>query len=487
MLVKEYLGEGIKRRELQGSGRISAITGGQFARKEAKGKTNEGKDVTEAGGAAGESWNKKARPAPTPKDAGGPAHKTIVAVKTGVTAQPNRAWISRFASMQQHDSAHSVLASDSPHSVSQGSLMGKDRDNVRRDKRVGKPKELKDFVAEPQLKKSRVADEKASDPRLSMITNLDAISSEKQQEQMRILIQHAAQRADTQQVVISNQLIRLPQLLTAIRDKGMENGNVVWVQVAMLLGINVKCCHDYSTKFLQLLEGSALDDGRFSRVKKSSKNRPSAGKSKGISKRPAMMGIAKPQSQYPRAPPKRKIQSRLLEVDKEQCRIWQDTHTSYVTLNLLTGVTLKDRERYTHVLPKRHTMVPRDDGLVAAHSGVRKAAQLAQSLWAQSILRHVATCDSLQERLKSRKVARSTNVKGWDLSRLGRLVVAAAVGQGLVYTACSKLCSTNLEPHQIAALEYSDDRKKKICRSLEQVHRSTGTPECAASAGLWAT
>jgi len=122
MLAKEYLylGEGSKRRELPGAGRIRATTGGKFARKEAKGKTNEGKDATAVVGAAGESWNKKARPAPVPKDAGGSASQTIETVKTGAASQPNRAWISRFASMQQNDSAHSVLASDSPHSEAVG-------------------------------------------------------------------------------------------------------------------------------------------------------------------------------------------------------------------------------------------------------------------------------------------------------------------------------------------------------------------------------
>jgi len=430
LLAKEYLelGEGGKRRELQGAGRGRAIVGGKIARKEEKGKTNEGKDATESGGAA--------------------------------ASQPDRAWISEFASTQQQGSGQSVLGYDSFHSIPQGLSMSKDRDNVP-----------ESFPAELHMKKRRAADEKAPAP------SKGAVWPERQQEQMRLLIQHAAHRADTQQVVLSNQLIRLPHLLAAIREKGMENGNVVWVHVAVLLGINVKSCHCYSTKLLQLLEGSAPDDGQYCKVKNPSKNRSSADKSKGISKRPGMTGMVMPLSKKPKAPPmfiQRMSQSQAREFDKDQdqCTVRQDSHTTYVTLKLLTGVTLKDREDYMHVLPKRHKMEPRDGGRVAAHLGVRKAAQMAHHLWVQSIFDSVARCDSLQKRLKRIKVAKLTNGVGWDLSRLGHYVVAAAVGQGLLYWANSQLCSTNPKADHIAELGVlSDDRVKQIRRSLGQVQR----------------
>ena len=385
----------------------------------------------------------------------------------GGAFQPERAWISDFASTQQQGGAESVLGFDSPQSVAQGSSIGKDGDVVRRDKRVSKPKEQKDFSAEPQLKKSRSADEK--------MPYKAAVSSETHQEHMRLLIQHAAQRADTQQVSISNQVIRLPQLLAAIRAKGMENGIVVWLHVASLLKINVKSCHTYSIKLMQLLEGNIPDDGQDCRIRKLSKNRSSADKSKGMLKRPGMTGMVMPISKKPKAPPmliQRMTQSQARELDKDQCTIQQDSHTTFVTLKLLTGVTLKDREDYTHVLPMRHKMKPRQGGIIAAHAGVRKAAQMAHRLWVQSIFDSVARCDALQERLKRQKVAKLTNVEGWDLSRLGRFVEAAAVGQGLLYWADSKLCSANLKAHHIAELGVlSDDREKLIRRSLGQVHR----------------
>ena len=71
--------------------------------------------------------------------------------------------------------------------------------------------------------------------------------------EMKRLIQQAAEKPSSQEVHITGKVIRQPNLLAAIKEKGMDDGSIVWAQVATLLGIDVRRCHNYSQKLRQLL------------------------------------------------------------------------------------------------------------------------------------------------------------------------------------------------------------------------------------------
>ncbi len=355
-------------------------------------------------------------------------------------------------------------------------------------KRVIKPREQRDFYNEPQML-HRKAEAKA----VKGVGEgaLKAAASQKQlAEEMKALIEHASQHPGTQQMVISCQTIGVPDLVLAIKKKGMENGNVVWVHVARELGINTGSCHNYSTKLLQLLEGTLPEHA----------TRPSAGwpagtrfaqsdiddsrkkktKSKGIAKRPsgAVLPVA---TKKPKAPVfiNRMAHMRFLEADKGSIR--EAPEGSYVTLKLLTGANKSDRDNYDYFLPKKvNVMMPRPQGILAVKSGPRKAADLAQKLWVQTIYESVKRSDAQQERLKRQRMAKQVNVEGWDMSKLGRLVEAAAIGQGSLYVSQNKLCAHKMTQQKMSELGVlSEEMERQVRRSLSQVWRDKDPRSCS--------
>jgi hypothetical protein len=285
---------------------------------------------------------------------------------------------------------------------------------------------------------------------------------------MKRRIQQAAEKPSSQEVQIAGKVIRQPNLLAAIRERGMDDGSIVWAQVATCLGIDIRRCHNYSQKLLQLLEGRV---GESEDRKKSSKaSRPKADKSKGISKRTA------PKPKVPIILSSRMAQTRSLEAEsKDQSSIRQTAEGGYVTLKLLTGQSNSSRDEFVHFLPKKDETKPkvhREGGVLARKYAVRRAVAQAQRLWVQTILDSVKRSTALQERLNRQRMAKLTNVEGWDKKRLGRLIEAAAVGLGLFYWSQAQLCYANLKSDRLAELGVlSEDKERSLRRSLGQVHR----------------
>ena len=341
-------------------------------------------------------------------------------------------------------------------------------------KRVIKPRE-RDLFYEPHVAKKADgrAGKASSDEARPPVKANESKLSKQQSEHLKALIQQAAEKPGTQECHITGRVIRVPDLVSAIKEKGMDNGNVVWAHVAVVLGIDIKRCHNYSVKLLQLLEGTssakAANDGDESRRKKA--------KSKGISKRPSGMVAPLAGGKKTKAPVfiNRMAHFRALEAEKDLCSIRNTKDGSYITLKLLTGVNKSDREDFVHFLPKNaNQMVPREGALLARHAGARKAAMLAQRLWVTTIFDSVKRSDALQERLKRQRMAKEVNVEGWDMKRLGNLVEAAAMGQGFLHwsQAQGRLCRANLTPGKIAELGVlSDDTERQVRRFLGQVHR----------------
>ena len=334
-----------------------------------------------------------------------------------------------------------------------------------RGKRISKAKEAKDFMTEAQIKDQL----KRPEPRSA---KADTSLPPKHQEQLKFkkLIQQASEKPSTQEVQISGKVIRQPTLLAAIREKGMEDGNIVWAQLATAIGIDTKRNHNYSVKLLLLLEGR-VGEGEDASKKKSSKAfRPKADKSKGISKRPA------PKGKVPIILSSRMAQSRSLEAEsKDQSSIRRTEEGGYVTLKLLTGESASSRDEFVHFLPKTDDSKPRvhrTGGVLERKFFVRRAAAQAHRLWVQTILESVKRSEALQERLNRQRMAKLTNVEGWDKKKLGRLIEAAAVGLGLFYWSQAQLCYANLRPERLAELGVlSEDRERTLKRSLGQVHR----------------
>ena len=288
--------------------------------------------------------------------------------------------------------------------------------------------------------------------------------------EMKRLIQQAAEKPSSQEVHIAGKVIRQPNLLAAIRERGMDDGSIVWAQVATLLGIDIRRCHNYSQKLLQLLEGRVGESEDSSRRKSSKASRPKTDKSKGISKRPA------PKPKVPIILSSRMAQTRYLEAEsKDQSSIRQTAEGGYVTLKLLTGLSNSSRDEFVHFLPKKDESKPkvhRQGGVLARKYPVRRAAAQAQRLWVQTILDSVKRSTALQERLNRQRMAKLTNVEGWDKKRLGRLIEAAAVGLGLFYWSQAQLCYSNLRMDRLAELGVlSEDKERSLRRSLGQVYR----------------
>jgi hypothetical protein len=331
-------------------------------------------------------------------------------------------------------------------------------DSGRRGKRISKANIKPGFMTEEQIKESAKA------------SKGESTSSYRHQDQleMKRLIQQAAEKPSSQEVQITGRVIRQPNLLAAIRERGMDDGSIVWAQVATCLGIDIRRCHNYSQKLLQLLEGRV---GESEDRKKSSKaSRPKADKSKGISKRPA------PKPKVPIILSSRMAQTRSLEAEsKDQSSIRQTAEGGYVTLKLLTGLSNSSRDEFVHFLPKKDETKPkvhREGGVLARKYSVRRAAAQAQRLWVQTILDSVKRSTALQERLNRQRMAKLTNVEGWDKKRLGRLIEAAAVGLGLFYWSQAQLCYANLRSDRLAELGVlSEDKERSLRRSLGQVHR----------------
>jgi hypothetical protein len=303
----------------------------------------------------------------------------------------------------------------------------------------------------------------------------------RQQREMKVLIERATENQDdTKYVMVNGKTIRQSELLVVIKEKGMQDGNIVWVQVAEALGINVKKCHTYSVKLLRLLDGTAqVGDEReksCSDTKKKSNIKAKSEKSKGIKKRPAGM-ILPPANKKPKVPIliNRMAQMKDLKdtgTDKDMCSIRHEEDGCYITLKLLTGPGTKDRDDLVHFLPKNTKMIPRTGGSLVGKPVLRKAAAIARRLWVQSIFESVKRSDALQERLKRIRMAKRALVEGWDMNRLGRLIEAAAVGQGLLCWKNEKLCSTNMDSERIAELGIlTEEKERLIRRSLGQVHR----------------
>ncbi len=309
------------------------------------------------------------------------------------------------------------------------------------------------------------------------------------QEKMKKMIERAAELPEGQVLTISGHSVTRGQLLAALQAKGMDNGNVVWVHVAVLLGIDVKKCHNYSTKLQQLLDPTLSKENfrewkgrertewktrqeeaeRKSHPSVSVRSKPKANKKK------TTAGKAMQAGRKPKAPMfiNRMAQTQILATEKDACTVRHAEEGSYITLKLLTGARQREREDYDHFLPKNaKAMVPREGGLLAENLGVRKAAALAQRLWVQTIFESVERSNALQERLKRQRIAKQINVEGWDLNRLGRLIEAAAVGQGLLYWSQLRLWHSNLRPERIAELGVlSDDKERVLRRSLGGVYR----------------
>jgi hypothetical protein len=333
-------------------------------------------------------------------------------------------------------------------------------DAGRRGKRISKANIKPGFMTEEQIKESAKASKGES---TSAFRHHDQL-------EMKRLIQQAAEKPSSQEVHITGKVIRQPNLLAAIKEKGMDDGSIVWAQVATLLGIDIRRCHNYSQKLLQLLEGRVGESEDSSRRKSSKASRPKTDKSKGISKRPA------PKPKVPIILSSRMAQTRYLEAEsKDQSSIRQTAEGGYVTLKLLTGLSNSSRDEFVHFLPKKDESKPkvhREGGVLARKYPVRRAAAQAQRLWVQTILDSVKRSTALQERLNRQRMAKLTNVEGWDKKRLGRLIEAAAVGLGLFYWSQAQLCYSNLRMDRLAELGVlSEDKERSLRRSLGQVNR----------------
>ena len=93
----------------------------------------------------------------------------------------------------------------------------------------------------------------------------------------------------------------------------------------------------------------------------------------------------------------RTAQTQILATEKDACTFRHAEEGTYITLKLLTGARQREREDCDHFLPKNAEgcliVVPREGGLLADN-----------------------------------RIAKQSNVEGWDPVRLERLIEAAAVG-----------------------------------------------------------
>ena len=340
------------------------------------------------------------------------------------------------------------------------------------DKRVIKPKTLStDWESEPQVKRTAEARSGKTPAPHAYVLGSEGETLKKQQE-LKALIQRATEQPDeTLEVVLSGRTYRQSDLLVAIKEKGMENGNIVWAHLAPLLGINTKSNHSYSVKLMKLLSGTANDPAG------GSSNRPKPAKSKGVVKKSSGM-VMPPANKKPKAPVfiNRNFSgaAKEHESEKDVCSIRHAEEGSYFTLKLLTGISASNRENYVHFLPSNLTkLVPREDGLFARNPGVRKASAVSQRLWMQSIFESVKRSENLNERLRRMRMAKRANVEGWDLDRLGKLVEAASVGHGVLCRENQKLCQNrNMNEQQLAEIgNLTAKREDAIRMHLGQVHR----------------
>ena len=285
---------------------------------------------------------------------------------------------------------------------------------------------------------------------------------------LRKLIQQAEEKPSTQEVQCGGKMIRQTDLLAAIREKGMDDGNIVWNQVAAAMGMDIKRHHNLAAKLLRVLEGRVGP----SNARNSEKGDKKRGSKLSLRKAHASKGTSKRAEFKPRP-----LGSPGSECMLKSTAFSKARHTpagAYVTIRLPTGESNGTRNEFTHFLPaskESKSKVPREGGLLSRKYLVRRAASLAQRLWVQTLLHSVKRSDTIQDRLRRGQMAKLTRV-GWDKMKLGRLIEAAAVGLGVFFWSQTQLCYANPRPEKLSKLGVlSSDSERLLRRSLAQVNR----------------